>query len=119
MPSSEDQRFPKRIRIVHRTDFDAVFQHGKLAADGQLVIHAIRSPIEMTRIGISVSKRVGNSPQRNRWKRLIREAFRKHRSELPERLQLVVRPKKDALPDYHRIVESLVRLTHRLDRKLP
>lgn len=69
------------------------------------------------RLGLSVSKRVGNAPTRNRWKRLIREVFRKHRTELPP-VDIVIRPKKGAVADHASISISLPALVSRAIRKL-
>lgn len=71
----------------------------------------------IARLGLSVSKRVGNAPTRNRWKRLIREVFRKHRSEMPP-IDVVVRPKKGAVADYASVSISLPALVSRAIRKL-
>ena len=111
-------RFPAASRLKRQADFAAVFERGKVATDSVLVIHAIRSPLADRKLGLSISKKVGNSPQRNRWKRLIREAFRKNSGQLPQYLWLVVRPRRGAVPDFHAIEASLLRLVRQLDRKL-
>ncbi len=103
-------KFPKCVRVVHQRDFDRVFKQGKVQADGVLVIHAILRPEVPTRLGLSISKRVGNAVVRNRWKRLIREAFRLQYASLPTGLDLVVRPKKGATPSLPAIRESLAKL---------
>lgn len=82
-----------------------------------LVIHAVRVEGQPLRMGISISKKTGTAPVRNYWKRLIREAFRINYSRLPSDLAIVVRPRKGALPDCHKVAASLVRLTERLGRK--
>ncbi len=118
MPMESDERFPKSVRLVSKLDFDRVFHEGVVASDSVLVIHAVRGKEPWTRIGLSVSKRVGNSPMRNRWKRLIRECFRRQKSQLPLNMDMVVRPKRGATPDYRLIFESLNKLGLQLERKL-
>ena len=114
-------RFPATRRIKSREEFQQVFQNGSVAADDVLVVHAIRvgkqSSAQQSKLGLSVSKKVGHAPIRNRWKRLIREAFRTS-SEIPGGLLLVVRPKKGATPDFERIRKSLPKLAKKLARKL-
>lgn len=118
MSTHSDERFPKSVRLISQLDFDRVFNEGVVASDSVLVIHAVRGKVAWTRIGLSVSKRVGNSPIRNRWKRLIREAFRRQKTELPNGIDIVVRPKRGAIPDYERVFCSLLKLAVQLERKL-
>ena len=113
-----NQRFPKSVRLLSQKDFDNVFQNDVFAADDFLVIRATRNNLEVTRLGLSVSRKVGNAVVRNRWKRLIREAFRVQRLELPLGLDLVVRPRKGAVCQLEGIARSISRLAQRLDRKL-
>ena len=118
MSTQSDQRFPKTVRLVSQLDFDRVFRDGIVASDSVLVVHAVRGKQPWTRIGLSVSKRVGNSPTRNRWKRLIRESFRLQKNEIPLNIDLVVRPKRGAVPEFELIFVSLLKLAMQLDRKL-
>ncbi|MGN6135359.1 MAG: ribonuclease P protein component [Aureliella sp.] len=119
-PSSvRGQRFGKSQRLHSRRDFDDLFARGKVVVDQVLVIHARPSPAR-GRLGISISKRVGHAPFRNRWKRLIREAYRRLAPRLPalQRLDIVVRPRRGAEPSYAAIERSLGSLAGRLDRQL-
>ena len=118
MTTPGDERFPKSLRVVSQLDFDRVFKEGVVASDSVLVMHAVRGKQTWTRIGLSISKRVGNSPMRNRWKRLIRESFRRRKSELPSGIDMVVRPKRGAVPDYELVFKSVLKLAMQLDRKL-
>ncbi len=115
---SEGNTFPNTARLRHQYQFDAVYRGKHYAGDGVLVIRAIRNDIGRTRLGLSVSKKVGNAVVRNRWKRIIREAFRKQQIDIPRGLDIVVRPKKGAVADYHAVYASLLNLCKRLDRKL-
>jgi len=118
MSTQSDHRFPKTVRLVSKLDFDRVFHEGAVASDAVLVVHAVRGKEPWARIGLSVSKRVGNSPMRNRWKRLIRESFRLQKAQLPLNIDIVVRPKRGAVPDFDLIFASLLKLVLHLERKL-
>lgn len=116
---SIDQTFPKSVRLRTSPEFDRVYRSKHYAADGTLVICGARNGTTTTRLGLSVSRKVGNAVVRNRWKRQIREAFRKQRVNLPVGLDLVVRPKKGATCDGPAIARSIKKLTLRLDRSIP
>lgn len=109
--------FPGSKRLKSREDFARVYAAELVAADDVLVVCAARAEGGVPRIGLAVSRKVGNAVARNRWKRRIREAFRQVQGELPA-LDLVVRPRKGARCDYHAIARSLPRLAERLRRKL-
>lgn len=113
-----DESFPKQLRITHRADFDRVFQQGAVASDANLVVHGIRNELGFARIGLSVSKKVGNSPTRNLWKRLIRESFRKNKQQIPVGVDIVVRPRRGASPDLHAIAQSLPKLARQIERRI-
>ena len=116
--SFQGEQFPKLLRLNGRVEFAAVFDHGRVEADRTLVVHAVRTDRQFSRIGLSISKKVGSSPTRNYWKRCIREAFRRQRSVLPTGLDIIVRPRRDARPDSRAIAESLYRLLKKIDRQL-
>ena len=113
-----DQSFPKSVRVRRQAEFDLVYQGNVFAADNVLVIRARRNDLGVTRLGLSISKKVGNAVVRNNWKRRIREAFRKQRLEMPVGMDLVARPKKGAVCDYASIHRSIGRLAQRLEKNL-
>ena len=113
-----DESFPKSDRLLKTREFHRVHQSDAFSADDVLVVKACRNGQAIVRLGLSVSRRVGNAVVRNRWKRLIREAFRKSRHRLPAGLDLVVRPRKGAVCDFRAIERSLVRLCNRVERRL-
>jgi len=113
------QTFPKSVRLRTSPEFDRVYRSKHYAADGVLVMCGVRNGTNVTRLGLSVSRKVGNAVVRNRWKRQIREAFRKQRANLPLGLDLVVRPKKGATCDGRAIYRSVEKLVARLDRSMP
>jgi ribonuclease P protein component len=74
--------------------------------------------LEYSRIGLSVSREVGRAVVRNRWKRLLREAFRLSRERLPSGLDFVAIPRTDAKPELKSLAKSLVDLSWRLSKRL-
>lgn len=118
-PSTEPQRFrfPKAVRIRTKREFDRVYAGKCKAADGVLLLFASPNGLPHPRIGLSVSRKVGNAVVRNRIKRLLREAFRLSQAELPTGCDLVVIPLdvgKASLPAYQ---TSLMKLSHKLWRR--
>jgi len=114
----KDQRFRREARLRNQADFDRVFQGESYAADDVLVVNGIRSGLDRSRLGLSVSRKVGNAVVRNRWKRLIREAFRTQCNKLPVGVDFVVRPRRGAVPNFEQIRDSLPSLARRIQRRI-
>jgi ribonuclease P protein component len=112
-------RFQKHQRLHLQADFDRVFKDGEVVSDGTLVIHGIRNQLEHSRLGISMSRRVGSAPMRNQWKRWIRESFRLHQYELPKQLDVIIRPRRGAVGTFQAIEASMLRLLPKLEKRLP
>ena len=112
------QGFPRELRVRRQADFDRVYGSKAFAADDVLVITAVENDLAVSRFGVSVSRKVGGAVLRNRWKRRLREAFRKSRRQLPAGYDFVARPRRGARPDYHAIADSLPRLARRATRRL-
>jgi ribonuclease P protein component len=113
----DDQRFRPKHRIRHGVDFQRAYQRRCSAADAAIVVYAVRNGLPHPRLGISASRRLGGAIVRNRWKRLLREAFRLTRPQLPASLDLVVVPRPGARPTLAMLAESLPRLAARLAKK--
>lgn len=71
-------------------DFQRVYKSGKSYANKYLVMYVLKNNLEKNRIGVSVSKKVGNSVVRHRLARLIRESFRLRGEEFQSGLDIVV-----------------------------
>ena len=77
--------------LSKREEFQNVYQNGNSCANRLLVMYAFkREDDKENRIGISVSKKVGNSIVRHRVKRLIKESFRLHQGEFNCGYDLVI-----------------------------
>lgn len=113
-----DQRFRPEHRLRRPADFDRVYRSTAFAADEWLVVRGCPNGLSYTRLGVSVSRKVGNAVVRNRWKRLLREAFRQNRALLPIGLDLVARPRRDASPEFHGVFASLPQLARRIAKSL-
>ena len=83
----------------------------KLHTDSFLVIVLPRDAPGPTRVGVTTSRKLGGAVQRNHVKRLVREAFRRHRLLFPMGLDFVFIAKKSAVEaDYDQVVREIERL---------
>lgn len=80
---------PQRYRLRRSKDFARVRRLGRSAGTSQVALYVMRTRSPDLRIGFSVSKRVGKAVQRNRVKRLMREAVRPHLPALEHGQDLV------------------------------
>ena len=71
-------------------DFQVVYRKGKSYANKYLVMYILKNDMDINRVGISVSKKVGNSVVRHRMTRLIRESYRLQESMFQRGLDIVV-----------------------------
>lgn len=99
----------KAYRLKKNNDFQAVFKNGKSMANRQFVIyHLHKSGQTHFRLGLSVSKRIGNAVTRNHIKRLVREVFTSLQDQLKQDADYVVIARKPtAHMDYHQVESSL------------
>ena len=112
-------RFSKSARLLKSAEFDRVFRARCTASDRLIVVYAARNEYLHPRLGLTVSRKLGNAVVRNRWKRSLREAFRLVQHELPAGLDIVVLPQPRARPQVRPLQASLKSLTARLIDKLP
>lgn len=83
-------RFTPRDRLRKRFEFRRLRDVARRVHTRSFVLLIARSQQPQSRLGITVSRQVGNAVRRNRVKRLLREAFRQHRTLFPDACDLVV-----------------------------
>lgn len=87
-------------------DFKNVYKNGKSYANKYLVMYVLENNMEINRLGISVSKKVGNSIVRHRVTRLVRESYRLHESIFNSGLDIVVVARNNASSAAYAEIES-------------
>jgi ribonuclease P protein component len=114
----DDRRFRSEYHLRRAADFRRAYGRRCTASDGLLLLFGYPNGLAYSRLGLSVSRKVGGAVVRNRWKRLLREAFRLSRERLPAGLDLVVIPRAAAKPELCGLLESLPRLASRLGSRM-
>ncbi|MBX3415016.1 MAG: ribonuclease P protein component [Pirellulales bacterium] len=105
-----DESFRPHEHLRRHADFVRVYTRRRRAGDERMLVYACENGLAYTRLGLSVSRRVGNAVVRNRWKRLVREIFRRHRPRLPVGIDLVVVAHPGSEPCLADLTKSLLRL---------
>ena len=85
-----EQAFPRSCRLTAPRQFQAVYTTGRRAGCRSFTLFGVPTSAQTTRLGITVTRRVGASVFRNRVKRCVREIFRRNRSVLGPRFDIVV-----------------------------
>jgi len=90
-----DEKFPKQERLRKRSDFLRVeATKVRRFVTGHVIILAAPNSMQCSRIGVTVSKRIGTAVKRNRIKRLLREIYRRHKEIFPPGYDIVLIARK-------------------------
>ncbi len=107
--------FPKSIRVRKRREYLAVQRGGRRVTTEHFIVHARPNGGRPARLGVTVSRKVGNAVVRNRVKRLCREAFRRNVSRFPRGLDVVMVARQQRPADiYLQVVEEMLEAVDRL-----
>src|SRR5437899_13082440 len=107
-------RFRQNERIRRRADFQHVYEHGMRIRSRYATLFVLANSLEVGRLGIAATRKLGGAVERNRAKRLIREVFR--RNKLAPGFDIVVIPKRELLDASLTALETEFR--HTLERNL-
>ena len=99
----------KRFRVKKEKDFNAIFKEGKSFANRKFVIYRLENTEQHFRVGLSVSKKLGNAVTRNQIKRRIRHILIEHKNQLVENVDFVVIARKGVeILDYAEMGKNLL-----------
>lgn len=89
-PDCSRQEFPKSLRLRRRREFLKVQSRGLKVSTEPMLALVLKNELPFTRLGLTVSNKVGSAPVRTRIRRRLRELFRKERARLPVGLDVVL-----------------------------
>ena len=98
-------KYPHSESLKKNRAFQLIYKEGKSRANRYLVLYVRKNGLSKNRLGISVSKKVGNSVVRHRVTRLIRESFRLNKERLATGLDIVVVARVAAAVSDYKIIE--------------
>ena len=114
----ETQRFRSADRLKKRYEFRQVQLSGRRIHTPHFLLFVRPNALPNTRVGITVTKKVGNAVQRNRIKRVVREVFRRNRQLFPASHDIVFIAKREAKGiSYEALLTDLHRAAHKLQRE--
>ena len=111
-------RYTRGQRIRSSREFSQIYDQKLRAGDAHLLMFVAFNGQQVSRLGMSISKKNGNSPQRHRIRRLIREAFRLEQFRIPAGLDLICIPRAGSgstLDDYRC---SIVALSRKISKRM-
>lgn len=112
-----DARFRACHHLRKNAEFQRVYERRASASDARLLVFVLRNELPYARLGLSVGRKHGGAVVRNRWKRLLREAFRLSLAELPKGVDIVCIP-RGGEPVLAELRVSLTRLVARAMKRL-
>lgn len=100
------EQFPKTDRILKRDVFRRVYEKGRKFQARHFTAFILPVPGERPRVGITATRKIGNSVERNRARRLVREAFRRNKWLVPPGVDIVINVKRALVESAYRDFEA-------------
>jgi len=101
-----DERYTKAERLLKRREFRHVYDQGQRYHFPLFTVFVLKTAQENSRLGVTVTKRIGSAVARNRCKRLVKEVFRRNKWRLPVDLDMVVNAKHPMVEATYQEVEN-------------
>ena len=112
------ERLRKGDRLKRRPDFRRVQDSGQRVHTRHFLLVLAVSPRASGRVGVTVTRKVGNAVERNRVKRVVREVYRRHRGWFPDGVDVVFIAKRGAPAiDFETLRDEVRRARRTLQRK--
>jgi ribonuclease P protein component len=112
------ERFQPSYRLRKPADYERVFQRRCSVRGELLLIYCCENALEQTRLGRIVAKRGITAVERNKLRRWISEAFRQVKNDLPQGIDIIVKPLQVKRLNFHAISEELPLLVSKLADRL-
>ena len=96
-PSRPGQRFRQADRLLRSSEFERVYKEGGRLSSASFAVFSLGNSHGRSRLGLTVTRKFGSAPLRNRYKRIVREIFRKNRAVFGDRLDYVVNVRQAAV----------------------
>jgi len=90
------QELPKRERLRKRKEFLDVYARGERLHGQNFILYMLENSLPYSRLGITVSRKIGPAVVRNRIKRHLREAFRANKRAISPHCDMVINAKRTA-----------------------
>ncbi|ANU09363.1 ribonuclease P [Planococcus antarcticus DSM 14505] len=110
----------KHQRIKKNKEFQHIFKKGKSFANRQFIVYVLKGEQTEFRLGLSVSKKVGNAVARNRIKRYTRQTFLELKDDLQPKDYIIIARPQAATLDFHeskKSLEHVLKIARALPRK--
>lgn len=114
-------RFTHAQRLHGKAAFATVYQQGQRCYCGPLVVVGCPNDVGFCRLGLSVSRKVGDSVRRHKIKRMLREAFRLCQHDWPAGYDLIIIVRKHdphTLAEYQKLLFNGIRSLHKRWEKI-
>ena len=98
--------FPKRFRVLKTPEFKRCYKKGTRAKGKFFILVLCNNSMNLTRLGLSISAKYGKAYKRNKFKRIIREAFRLIRPELEKGFDVIIVLPKTMKPEIPKLEEA-------------
>jgi ribonuclease P protein component len=104
-------KFPKSSRLLSRVDYKYFYKNSIRLFGEQISVDIRQGKSISAKLGITISRKFGKAHDRNRFKRVVREAFREIHLFLPQHLEMNIIPRKNGIsPSKHKVIADLQRL---------